>query len=174
MITEKDTINCEAIFNDSRTHRYLWRRVWDKDKPILAVIMLNPCQADTIITDTTTSLVVNNVARLGEYGGVVILNLYSQLTEKLKFKEGTETLNDKDNDSYILKTAETSSKIILAWGRSAISNTRIAERADEVMKLLKKHKGKFYVISDGEKNGLHPLTPSVRSRWILEKYEEKK
>ena len=86
MITEKNTIKCEAIFNDDRTHRYLWRRVWDKDKPIISIIMLNPCQADNIITDTTTSLVVNNVAKLEEFGGVDILNLYSKLATKLKFK----------------------------------------------------------------------------------------
>ena len=34
MITEKDTIKCESIFNDDHTHRYLWKRVWDKDKPM--------------------------------------------------------------------------------------------------------------------------------------------
>ena len=43
MITEKDTIKCEAVFNDNRTHRYLCKRVWNKDKPCIAVIMLNPC-----------------------------------------------------------------------------------------------------------------------------------
>ena len=65
MINEKDTIRCESIFNDDRTHRFLWKRVWDsKDKPIACVIMLNPCIADNIITDITTGLVCNNVARL--------------------------------------------------------------------------------------------------------------
>ena len=27
---EKETIRCEAIFNEEHTHRYLWRRVWNK------------------------------------------------------------------------------------------------------------------------------------------------
>ena len=61
MLTEKDTIKCESVFNEDRTHRYLWRRVWSKDKPVIMVIMLNPCHADNIVTDTTTALVVNNV-----------------------------------------------------------------------------------------------------------------
>ena len=103
MITEKDTIKCESIFNDDRTHRYLWKRVWDKDKPAISVIMLNPSQADNIITDTTTYLVVNNVANLGEYGGVEVLNLYSKLTTKLRFSESNDELNCEENDSYILK-----------------------------------------------------------------------
>lgn len=57
MITEKDTIKCEAVFNDERTHRFLWKQVWNKDKPIACVIMINPCQANTVVTDTTTFLV---------------------------------------------------------------------------------------------------------------------
>lgn len=169
MITEKDTIKCESIFNDSHTHRYLWKRVWDKEKPIVTIIMLNPCQADNIITDTTTSLVVNNVAKLQEFGGLEILNLYSKLTTKLSFKEPDEELNDKENDSYILKSVEASSKTILAWGKASNSNSRIEERAVQVINLLLPHKEKLYMISDGERIGLHPLTPSIRSKWILEK-----
>ena len=171
MKIEKDTIKCEAIFNDSHTHRYLWKRVWDKDKPLVAIIMLNPCQADNIITDTTTSLVVNNVAKLEKYGGVEILNLYSKLTTKLNFKEKDEELNDQENDSYILKSVESSSITILAWGKASNSNQRIEERAVQVINLLMPYKEKLYMISDGTRVGLHPLTPSIRSKWILEKCE---
>ncbi len=171
MITEKNTIKCEAIFNDSRTHRYSWRRVWDKDKPTITVIMLNPCQSDNIVTDTTTALVVNNVAKLGEYGGVEILNLYSKLTPKLRFKDESEDeLNDIDNDAYIVKSAEKSKAVILAWGKASTTNARIEERAAQVLDLLKAHKEKLYVISDGERTGLHPLTPSIRGKWILERF----
>lgn len=169
MITEKDTIKCEAIFNEDRTHRYLWKRVWNKDKPMISVIMLNPCLSDNIITDTTTTFVVNNVAKLGGYGGVEIVNLYSQLTSKLRFTDTDEELNDKDNDSYILKSVESSSKTIIAWGKVSNSNTRVEERAIAVLNMLKGHKEKLYMISDGERVGLHPLTPSIRSKWILEK-----
>ena len=169
MITEKDTIKCESIFNDDRTHRYLWKRVWDKDKPLISVIMLNPSQADNIITDTTTYLVVNNVANLGEYGGVEVLNLYSKLTTKLRFSESDDELNCEENDSYILKSVESTSKTILAWGKAANTNVRIEERAIEVLNMIKEYKDKLYVLSDGERNGLHPLTPSIRSQWALEK-----
>ena len=60
MITEKDTIKCESIFNEERTHRYLWKRVWDKDKPLISVIMLNPSQADNIITVAWTGTICTN------------------------------------------------------------------------------------------------------------------
>ena len=93
MITEKDTIRCEALFSEDRLHRYLWKRVWNRDKPLAAVIMLNPCMADTLTMDTTTFLVVNNIARLDLYGGVMIVNLFSRLTGKLNFRWNS----DEDN-----------------------------------------------------------------------------
>ena len=169
MITEKDTIKCEAIFNDEHTHRFLWRRMWDKDKPMATVVMLNPCHADNIITDTTTALVVNNVARLEKYGGVNIVNLYSLLTNKLNFRwNSDEDLNDPENDTYIKKAAEESEAVILAWGKGADSNQRITERAVVVINLLNHLEDKLYIISDGLRKGLHPLTPTIRNGWTLE------
>ena len=174
MITEKDTIKCEAIFNEDRTHRYLWKRVWDKDKPTATVIMLNPCLADNIITDTTTSLVVNNIARLEEYGGVLIVNLFSLLTGKLNFRwNSDEDLNSEDNDAYIKKAAEESKTVILAWGKSADTNQRIEERVNQVLALLTPYTDKLKVITDGERDGLHPLTPALRRLWQLMPYDTK-
>lgn len=55
MINEKMTIKCESIFSSDHLHRYMWKRVWDKDKPLAAVLALNPAQSDNLITDTTTA-----------------------------------------------------------------------------------------------------------------------
>ena len=170
MITEKDTIKCEAVFNDDKTHRFLWRRVWDKEKPMASIIMLNPCHADNIITDTTTALVVNNVARLEKFGGVNILNLFSILTPKLHLRGNVdEEINAPENDDFIKKAVDESAIVVLAWGKAADSNQYIADRAVEVINMLKDHKDKLYVITDGERNGLHPLTPQIRNYWELEK-----
>lgn len=169
---EKDTIKCESVFNDTRTHRFLWKRVWNKDLPLACVIMLNPCQADNIITDTTTYLVVNNVANLGEFGGVSIVNLFSLLTPKLQMRVARDIdINDYGNDTYIKKAADEAAIVILAWGKGAELNVRIASRAEQVIELLSDHKEKLKVISDGKRKGIHPLTPSCRGGWVLEDYE---
>lgn len=168
MQIDKDTMKCEAIFNDERTHRFLWKRVWNKDKPLAAVIMLNPCLSDNIITDTTTALVCNNVARLEAYGGVVILNLYSQLTTKLNFRwNSDEDLNEPENDVYIRKMAAECETVILAWGKASDHTQRVADRASDVLEELKPFAKKLFLISDGDRSGLHPLTPSIRSQWQL-------
>ena len=166
MITEKDTIKCEAIFSDDRMHRVLWKRVWDKDKPLACVIMINPCQADTLVTDTTTELVVKNIARLGDYGGVSIVNLFSKLTSKLDFRS-LELLNDVSNDVYIKKAAEEAAVVVLAWGKSGSTNMKIYHRSEQVLTILEAYKDKLRVISDGVREGCHPLTPSLRARWDL-------
>ena len=176
MITEKDTIKCEAIFNEEKSHRLYWKRVWNKEKPLACVIMLNPCLSDNIVCDTTTSLVCNNVARLESYGGVIIVNLFSILTNKLQMRWARDIdINDIENDNYIKKAAEESSIIVLAWGRGAELNVRISNRADQVLKLLSKHQDKFRVISDGKRAMIHPLTPTCRAMWTLESFnpEEK-
>jgi hypothetical protein len=175
MIKETETIKCESIFSDDRNHRYLWKRVWHKDKPLAAIIMLNPCHSDNIITDTTTALVVNNIARLEDYGGVVILNMYSKLTNKLVFRwNSDDDLNTSENDSYILKAAEECSDVIIAWGKSENTNQRIATRAEQVIQLLSPYAEKLKVITDGKRSLLHPLTPSLRSAWHLKSWSDYK
>lgn len=172
MIVEKDTIKCEAVFNEEHTHRFLWKRVWNKDKPVAAIIMLNPSQSDNIITDTTTALVVNNIARLEKFGGVAICNLFSLLTSKLNFRwNSDEDLNQPENDTHIQKTAESSSCVIVAWGKSADTNKRIASRAEAVLGLLEPHKEKVFVLSDRKREGLHPLTPTLREQWTLKPFD---
>ena len=168
MINQKMNIRCEAVFSEDGLHRYVWKRVWDKNKPLAAVVMLNPCQADTIITDTTTSLVVNNVARLEKFGGVVVLNLFSLLTSKLNFRwNSDEDLNTAENDEYIVKAAEECEIVILAWGKAGDTHQRIAARAERVVAMLGRFKDKLMFITDGVRVGLHPLTPSIRGKWML-------
>lgn len=165
---EKDTIKCESVFNEDRSHRFLWKRVWAKDKPLACVIMLNPCMSDNIVMDTTTALVVNNIARLETYGGVMILNLFSKLTTKLNFRwNSDDDLNEPENNGYLQKAAAECDLIVFAWGRGIATNKRILNRANEVVMLLDPYMEKVRIISDGEREGLHPLTPSVRSSWEL-------
>lgn len=172
MITEKNTIKYEALFNDEHTHRYLWKRVWQKDKPLAAVICLQPSLSDNIIQDTTTTLIVNNIARLESYGGVVILNLYSMLTNKLSFRfNSDDDLSHKENDDCILKAAEECDVVVLAWGKGGDTNERIAQRAERVIQMLLPFEDKLYVISDGEREFLHPLTPKLRNSWELVKFD---
>ena len=174
MITEKETIRCEAVFDDTKSYRYMWKRVWDKTKPSVVVVMLHPCFSDNILADTTTNLVVNNVMRLGIYGGVCITNLYAKMTDKMLFRwDSQERLIGSDNDEFIRKAALEVEDVILAWGVGADKIKSVVSRIASVVSLLKEMNKNLYSISDGKRVGLHPLTPSVRSKWILQAFSER-
>ena len=78
-MTEKSTIDCEALFDESRSHRFIWKRVWKKDLPIACVITLNPNSDDCFELDLTSMLILNNVYRLQKFGGVCVVNLFSKI-----------------------------------------------------------------------------------------------
>ncbi len=168
-VIEKDVIRCEAVFDSGKNHRFLLKRTWNKDAPVAMVITINPNTSTNLIYDATTQYTMNNIARLGNYGGVVMVNLYSRLTSKLDFKNNSlEELNHPVNDEYILKAASEAEVIIIAYGKGIESNKHITERAAEVIKLLEPHKNKMKLISDGKSMvGAHPLHPSVRKGWVL-------
>lgn len=115
MKTETSNIRSKAIFSDDGEHRLLLWKEWDKDKPTAMIIMINPSTADTLNMDLTTMLTINNLNVLG-YGSVNIVNLYSRITDKLSLRfNSDEDLLDENNDGVIVKYAEKSDVIIIAW-----------------------------------------------------------
>lgn len=172
---EKETLRCEAVFNEDHTHRFLWKRIWDEKLPLAGVIMLNPCQSDGILLDVTSMLVMNNVAQLEGYGGVEVVNLYSKITDKLCFRwNSDEELNLAENDTFIRKMAAECKTVIVAWGKTPDSNQRAGKRAEKVLQLLRPHSDKLFCTTDGTRTNLHPLTPAIRHQWQLEKMDTEK
>lgn len=168
MKSETTTVKSKALFSDDRTHRLLLRKEWDKTKPTAMVVMINPNSADTLNCDLTTMLVINNLNQLG-YGAVNIVNLYSIITLKLTLlRNSDEDLLDEENDTVIQQYAEKSDIIIIAWGSIGNYSQRIRDRQDELLEALEPYAEKLYQIGT---KGFHPLTPSVRTKWDLQKYD---
>jgi hypothetical protein len=97
--------------------------------------------SDNIVTDTTTSLVVNNVARLEDYGGVSIVNLFSLLTPKLQMRWVRDIdINDLENDKYIKKAAEEASRLAEEEARRQEEEARASALAAEEARILKEQR----------------------------------
>lgn len=170
-ITEKSVIRTEVCFSEDKQHRYLLRKEWDKNKNKAMAIMINPSSADGILIDHTTMYVVNNLSRLG-FGSVDMVNIFSKINIKMSTKENIEDLVDKENDTYILKSANKVEYIIIAWGKVGETNKKIKGRQNEVLDMLKEHKDKLYIIQDNRgREGFHPLAPQIRFNWILKKLD---
>lgn len=173
-LTQKSTIKTEAHFSEDVEHRYLLKKEWNKSKKKAMVIMKKPSNAGELVLDQTTMFVINNLVNL-DYGSVEILNLYSKVNAKRvsEMEENKEAI--KTNDTYILKSAERADTIVLAWGSGCSSSKKATERQQTVLNLLEKHKDKLVVIQDETgRAGFHPLSPSVRRYWKLNKVQNKK
>jgi len=170
VITDRITIKTEVVFSDDRQHRYLLRKEWDSKKPKATVIMTNPSTADILTTDYTTMYIMNNLTKLG-FGSVDIVNLISKPTTKLRVKDDVDSLNE-ENILHIVKSAERSEFVIIAWGKLGENNKKVRAIQDELLHRLRASKNKLYIIaSENGDTGFHPLAPQIRFTWILKEFQ---
>ena len=157
-------LTTKATFSDDGRKRYLLTKVWDEQKPKLAIIMLAPSSAAGIELDTTTQLVLNNADRLG-YGSVAIVNLFATLNDfSLKHAED----EDPENLDTIAKAAQEADTIVYASGVGKAKNKTFLHRQTQVLLALHIHEKKLVCLSnaDGKARLQHPLSPAVRT-WHL-------
>ena len=117
MSSISDNIKRSAVFSDCRTWRYTLERYWDKSKPFVLFILLNPSTADEVNDDRTNTRGINYAKDWG-YGGVVFCNLFAYRTPKpavLK-EQGILDVVGSGNKYYVLNMCENASMIICAWG----------------------------------------------------------
>jgi len=174
MLTDKATVKTEALFSDDRRHRYLLRKEWDTKKPKATIIMTNPSTADMLTMDYTTLYIMNNIVRL-DFGSIDIVNLTSKMTLKLDVPKDLDIKLDDENIDYIIKSAEKSDKVIIAWGKLGENNKKVRDAQDYLLERLEPFKDKLCVIAnENGGSGFHPLAPQIRFSWILKKYEPPK
>jgi hypothetical protein len=136
--------------------------------------MTNPSTADTLTMDYTTLYIMNNIVRL-DFGAIDIVNLASRITTKLDVKEDLDLKPNAENIDFIIKSAEKSDKVILAWGKLGENNKKVRDVQDFLLERLKPFKDKLCVIaSENGGSGFHPLAPQIRFSWVLKKYEPPK
>ena len=90
-ITEKATIKSKFTFSKDRKHKFLLTLEWEEKKPKAVVIMTSPAEANCIVTDLITSLVIKNLHSLG-YGGC-------DLASKLHYNKLKHTIRKTENQS---------------------------------------------------------------------------
>lgn len=124
-----------AIFDQERTHRYLLVRRWDRDKPTLLGILLNPSTADDESDDPTTRRMMQFAAAwgFGEWKAVNLFALRSPDPADLRRSEAPIGLS---NDAIIrmeVGRLRNVDKIMCAWG----NHGSFLARSEAVLKMLK-------------------------------------
>lgn len=109
-----------AEFSADRANRYLLWRIWDRSRPLLGIIMLNPSRADEGSDDPTTLQNANRARRAG-YGGIVQGNLYSHIaTDPRALKRADYPGRDRRNWEALDRIGRACPDILLAWGAHAV------------------------------------------------------
>lgn len=136
-----------ALFSDCRKYRYALWRIWDKQKPLVMFIGLNPSKADEINQDPTITRVRAIAESLG-YGGFYMMNCFAFVTPypfELKIEK-----KDPLNDFWLNEISKKCADIIFAWGKFKA----VKERAVEVAAMFPSAKA-LIINLDGSPR--HPL-----------------
>jgi len=122
-----------AIFSKNRIYRYALWRVWDREKPAIVFIGLNPSYANQYKDDPTV-VKMSRYARYNNYGGVYIGNLFAVVATHPKPSLFDSNAVGEGNDKYLLELKQVAGIIIVGWG----NHGRSTDRYKRVLDILDK------------------------------------
>lgn len=119
------TVACSAQLSDDRRYRWLLTRRWDRSRPILGWVMLNPSTADQEVDDPTIRRCIG-FARSQAYGGIAVVNLFGWRAtdpDELTTIDDPVGMPDYDNPLAFLPPCQ---MVVAAWGSAGdASRTRV-------------------------------------------------
>jgi hypothetical protein len=140
-MTKQHGMERGAILSDCGKYRYLlWRR-WDKTKPRLIFIMLNPSTADAEVDDATIRVCMGRARRM-DLGGIRVLNLFAyRATLPAELGIAADPVGP-ENDHYIARYLGMRDfdgqpePMIAAWGDGGLRNGHRRARWREVLSII--------------------------------------
>lgn len=139
-----------ADFSNDRKYRYSLWRVWDKTKPLVMFIGLNPSTANETESDPTIRS-CGRIAKANGYGGFYMMNCWAYIaTDPTLLK--INPMSEKRNNDMLTVIASKCKTIVFAWGSFAV--VRDMGRDVELTEMFPNAKALFI-----NKNGSpkHPL-----------------
>lgn len=127
----------EAVMSEDGVYRYVLNRRWDRERPVLPWIMLNPSRADEKTDDPTITRCMTRALRAG-YGGICVLNLFAlRATDPaalLRYHDPAGPENDGWLKGLAGDTGHGTVPVVVAWGALAVP--RLRDRAAGVLGTL--------------------------------------
>lgn len=120
-----------AQISDCGTYQYrLWRE-WDRCRPTLAFLMLNPSTADHTIDDPTITRCLSRAMK-GGYGLLEVVNLFPlRATDPNELLAHADPLGPRNTaDGAVMDALDGASMVICAWGAHSSAATRASELMD--------------------------------------------
>lgn len=142
-----------AAFSRNGVYRYLLWRIWDKSRPLVNWLLLNPSTADETKDDNTMKK-CTKLANYWGYGGHITTNIFAFRSTQPSLLKTADDPVGPVNIACIGFAARSCRKVICGWGQWG----RINNRGNEVLRELRDHGVKPYMLRMGA-NGQpwHPL-----------------
>ena len=143
-----------ARFSECDQYRYELSEVWDKSKPLVLWILMNPSVACLDYADRTL-IKTGKFARSWGYGGQLIGNVHAyRTTYKNKLLDVTDPVGPK-NDESLQRMAGIAKTIVLAYGQPP---KKIKGRGLKVVEMLSHHPKLCYLkLAEDGTTPWHPL-----------------
>jgi len=124
-----------AEFSNNRKYRFTLWRIWDKTKPLVMFIGLNPSTANETENDPTVCS-VGRIAKVNGYGGFYMMNCWAYIsTDPKVLKEHKWDKNMCEwNDNMLMTTKAKCKDVVFAWGSFSIVNK--TGRDKELLKMF--------------------------------------
>jgi hypothetical protein len=108
-------IDKTATLSPDRKYRYALWRTWDKSKPYVMFIGLNPSTANETEDDPTIRRCIN-FARDWGFGGLCMANLFAfRATKPEDMKKSPDPVGP-ENNKFLVSLSGCAGKVIAAWG----------------------------------------------------------
>lgn len=102
-----------AHFSQDRKYRYALWRIWDKEKPLVMFIGLNPSTANEDENDPTIRS-VERISKFNGYGGFYMMNCFPFVsTDPKQLYDCSHSIR---NENYLKEVASTCKDVVFAWG----------------------------------------------------------
>lgn len=116
---------------------YWSKQVWDESKPLVLVFANYPTDANLLKGDLTGMLIRNGVVEMGQFGGMMIANLFTRPVKHPSDKS-LSTAYAEDGMVELVKAAKEADRVIIATGslpsRSLVAQTRMGSSGITVNK----------------------------------------
>jgi hypothetical protein len=146
-----------AIYSEDARYRFSLWRIWDRSRPIVLFIMLNPSTATHLELDPTLRR-CRGYAKEWGYGGFEVANLFAfRATEPEDMKAAADPIGEENDDGILARAKEViraGGIVICGWG----NHGTYRNRCYDFRGLLRRHDVKMHYLKLS-KDGFpgHPL-----------------
>ena len=120
-----------AVLSSDGLYRYSLWRVWDRSRPAVLFVMLNPSTADAREDDPTIRRCIR-FARDWGHGSLLVGNLFGlRSTDPAALARHPDPVGPA-NDSALRELAEAADRVVVAWGSKGTLRARSLLVADQL------------------------------------------